>query len=66
MKHDVLNMKMQNRSEKDIENIFKDDPFVKIHDILKQIKILDKAKSEGDEVGMKKALNKFTDGKLYA
>lgn len=37
---------MQNRSDKDIENIFKDDPFVKINDILKQIKHLDKAKSE--------------------
>jgi hypothetical protein len=45
--------------------MFVGDPFIKIGEIMKQVKLMDKAKIENDSVGLKKAINKFTDGKLH-
>lgn len=45
--------------------MFVHDPFVKIGEIIKQIKAIEQAKENKDDLAMKKAMNKFTDGKLY-
>lgn len=57
--------RMQGRSDKDIAQMFQDDPFIKIGAIARQFNLMEKAKNEKDEVGLKKAINKYTDGKLY-
>ena len=40
--------------------MFNNDPYIKITDILWQIKLIDKAKMEKDNLGLKRAINKFT------
>jgi len=46
--------------------MFCNDPFVKVGSILKQIRLIDKAKIENDGIALEKAINKFTDGKLFS
>jgi|JI9StandDraft_2_1071091.scaffolds.fasta_scaffold2596105_1 hypothetical protein len=46
--------------------MYQDDPFIKISSIARQFNLMEKAKSEKDDIGLKKAINKFTDGKMYA
>ena len=45
--------------------MFKNDPFINIAEIIKQLRLLDKANKEGDQVKLQKAINAFSDGKLY-
>ena len=45
--------------------MFREDPFIKIGEIIKQIQRIDRAQKEGDDLSIKKAVNSFTDGKLY-
>lgn len=59
-KNDVLNLKMEGRSEREIENMFVNDPYIKINEILRQIRMLEKATNEKDNIAIKKAVNNFT------
>lgn len=59
-KNDVLNLKMEGRSEREIENMFVNDPYIKINEILRQIRMLEKASNEKDNIALKKAVNSFT------
>lgn len=45
--------------------MFANDPFIKVAEILKQIRLIDKANADKDGTAFKKAINKFTDGKFY-
>jgi hypothetical protein len=45
--------------------MFQNDPFININEIMKQVRQLDKAKKEGDQVRINKAINAFTDGKIF-
>ena len=47
-KDDYINFRMQGRSDRDIQLIFKDDPFIKVAPIKKIVQKMDKANSEGD------------------
>jgi hypothetical protein len=44
VKNDALNLKLERRSDRDIENMFTNDPFIKIGEILKQIRSIEQAK----------------------
>jgi hypothetical protein len=59
-KNDVLSLKMEGRSDREIENMFVNDPYIKIGEILRQIRLLEKAKNEKDNIALKKAANSFT------
>jgi hypothetical protein len=56
-KSDYLNLRAQGRSDKDIQAMFKDDPFIKLAPIVKQIKMMDKAREEKDDLAMRKAIH---------
>lgn len=42
-KNDILSLKLEGRSDRDIENMFANDPFIKIGEIMRQVKLIDKA-----------------------
>lgn len=44
-KNDYLTFKMQGRSDRDILNMFKDDPFIKISQIAREFSLMEKAKA---------------------
>ena len=64
-KDDYLGFRMQGRSDRDIQLMFKDDPFIKIGPITKIVQKMDKAKAEGDELSLKKAVHELTEGKMF-
>lgn len=55
---------MQGRSDRDILNMFKDDPFIKISTIARQFNLMEKAKQQKNDSAFKKAIYQYTDGKL--
>lgn len=40
--------------------MFVNDPYIKINEILRQIRMLEKASNEKDSIALKKAVNNFT------
>lgn len=45
--------------------MFINDPFIKISEIMKQLRKIDEAIHKKDDIEMKKALNKYSDGNLF-
>ena len=65
VKDDFFALRMQGRSDRDIQIMFKDDPFIKIGAIMKQVRKIDEANQEKDDLALKKAMHEYTNGKLY-
>ena len=45
--------------------MFVNDPFIKISEIMKQLRKIDEAMNNKNEIETRKALNKYSDGKLF-
>ena len=56
---------MQGRSVRDIQLMFKDDPFIKVNQIVKAVDKIDKAKDSGEDLKIKKAVHEFYDGRIF-
>lgn len=46
--------------------MYRDDPFVKIAQIAKKFNVIEKAREEKNQIGFRKAVSQFTDGKFYS
>lgn len=64
-RNDYLQLRIQGRSDRDIQAMFKEDPFIKIGAIARDVQMLDRASQQQDELTLKKAVHRFTEGKLY-
>jgi hypothetical protein len=45
--------------------MFSNDPFIKISEIMKQVRKIEEAMNKKDDTRIKKAINQFTEGKLF-